>query len=199
MLTLRKFSKLRMNYPPKKDNYFLTLKEYTLLAKKCICKFVPVLASQLLKNDDFITDITHDIMMADWRWNGKGSRIGYRSKCAKWSILKKIKRKKKHIYTISLDDEITVYGHKTSKNGIRTKRIKDLLEDTKIKYEEVTEDLLKPFSLTSTQKEYLLRNINGENPLDIAKDKGVTPQYVSLILKHTKERMRKFYDKKSTL
>ena len=189
-----------MEYPQKPDSYFLTLAEYTVFAKKSISRFAPNLANKILKDEDFIADLTHDIIMADWRWNGKGSRSGYRSKCAQWSIMDQLKKRKKHIGTISLDDEINIYGNNSSKYiGVKTKRIKDILEDKTIKDNEVTEDLLKPFSLTDTQKEYLLRNINGENPVDIAKDKNVTPQHVSLVLKQTKERMRKFYDKKFAL
>lgn len=187
-----------MEYPQKSDTYFLSLEEYTLLAKKCICKFAPNLANTLLKDNDFITDLAHDIMMADWRWNGNGNRQGYRSKCARWFICDILRKRKNDIKTISLEDEIHVYQH-GGKGLTKTKRIKDLLEDKKINFNEVTEDLLKPFCLTDIQKSYLLRNINGEHPKDIAKDENVTPQYVSSTLKIAKEKMRRFYDKRNAL
>lgn len=185
-----------MEYPQKSNSYFLRLDEYILMAKKCIVRFVPNRANQLLINDDFIADIAHDIMMADWRWDGRGNRIGYRSKCAKWSIFEKLKKKKKDIKTLSLDEEL---GYWNGTNYYQTKRIKDILEDKTLRNNEVTEDLLRNFSLTDTQTEYLLRNINGEHPKDIAKDKGVTNQNVSLTLKLAKEKIRRFYDKRFSL
>ena len=41
----------------------------------------------MLKDEDCIADVAHAMMKADMNFNGKGSRYGYRGKCAKWAIL----------------------------------------------------------------------------------------------------------------
>jgi DNA-directed RNA polymerase specialized sigma24 family protein len=73
------------------------------------------------------------------------------------------------------------------------------LEDKKNPNNNVTEEHLKNFSLSPIQKEYLLRNINGDKIKDIANDHGVTIQHVHITIKSAKEKIRKYYDKKVAL
>lgn len=184
-----------MEYPNKPDSYFLPLNDYTKFAKQSIRRFMPVLANVLLRDDDFVSDITHDIMMADWRWNGNGSRVGYRSKCAKWSILDKLKARNRVIPTFSLDQPI---NNKTNRNNDRATVYYEILEDKK-RHGEITEDHLKNFSLTENQIHLLLRNINGESITEIAKSQNISNQAVSLTIKVAKEKIRKYYDKENIL
>jgi DNA-directed RNA polymerase specialized sigma24 family protein len=154
---------------------------------------MPVLSKKLLRDDDFIADVAHDIMIADWKWNGLGDRIGYRSKCAKWSILGKIKERKRDIKVLS-------FSKVTHSGGTGRKMyLSDTIEDKRKPENSVTEEHLKNFSLSPIQKEYLLRNINGDKIKDIANDHGVTIQHVHITIKSAKEKIRKYYDKKVAL
>jgi hypothetical protein len=110
MLKINRIQNKRMIYPEKSETYFLKLEDYILFAKKSISRFMPVLSKKLLRDDDFIADVAHDIMIADWKWNGLGDRIGYRSKCAKWSILGKIKERKRDIKVLSFSKEVHSSG-----------------------------------------------------------------------------------------
>lgn len=62
------------------------------LIKKIAPRFRPGLAEQILKSDDAISNIVTAIMLADWNWNGKGTRCGYRKQCVIWAIGRYITR-----------------------------------------------------------------------------------------------------------
>jgi RNA polymerase sigma factor (sigma-70 family) len=90
------------------DVEFLTLREYEAIAKKTIKKFCKHSFVRLLKNPEFVGNVTHDIMMGDWRYkeqDGVGkTRYSYRNQCAVWSIKKsfdKNKHTKKDIVSLT--------------------------------------------------------------------------------------------------
>jgi len=69
----------------------LTLDTYLNFAKRTITKFATryyglTVARSLLKDDDVIGTIATAIMTGDWKWDGRGSRQGYRTQCAIWAI-----------------------------------------------------------------------------------------------------------------
>lgn len=205
MLTFMEFQGIRMEYPKKPDSYFLSLDEYRLFAKKSISRFAKPVAKKLLKDDDFIADLTHMIMMADWRWDGRGSRSGYRSWCARLAIIEglKLNRQKKHIKTISIDEVLSNdtngFSGKFNTNYNSSRKLKDILEDKRLTNNEVTEEILRNFSLTDVQKDYLVRNIEGESPKDIAEAEHRSKQYVYGVLENARKKIRRYYDKEFAL
>lgn len=77
-----------------------TLDEYILIAKKMIASMAPSLryglAEEMLNSDDAISNVAHDIMVADWQFNGNGNRFGFRKERAKYSIKSYLSRRGKH-------------------------------------------------------------------------------------------------------
>jgi len=60
------------------------MKEYLAIAKKMIGKYG---YKQMLKDDDVIGEVASSIMKADWKFNGVGTLEGFRSLCAKRTII----------------------------------------------------------------------------------------------------------------
>ena len=76
-----------------------TLDEYLSIAKKMIASMAPSirygLAEEMLSNEDAISNVAHDIMMADVQFNGRGNRFGFRKDRAKYSIRSYLGRRAK--------------------------------------------------------------------------------------------------------
>jgi len=183
-----------VKYETKPNDYYCTLDEYILFAKKSIMRFASPVAKSLLKNEDFISDIAHAIMMADWRWNGDGDRVGYRSKCAEWAIkinltkLKKQNEKNKKNRLISLnyqinDDSGDVY------NMIEDKRFSPK-QDINVK------GILENSCLTDLQKQYINMYYIEEKTLnEIAGEFNTTPQNINQTITRGIEKIKKFNKK----
>lgn len=98
-----------------------SLSTYTNLAKKTIAKFAPKfyngLSSEMLKNDDAISDVATAIMYADWRFDENRTGISgqkktlysYRNQCAIWAIktyiTNKYKKQKKDTFSLNFSSE----------------------------------------------------------------------------------------------
>jgi RNA polymerase sigma factor (sigma-70 family) len=92
------------------------LSTYISLAKKTISKFGPKfyssLSSEMLKNEEAISDVATAIMYADWRFdpNRKGNSgqqktlYSYRNQCAIWAIQTYITHKYKKQKCLSIDN-----------------------------------------------------------------------------------------------
>ena len=104
-----------------------SLDTYINLAKKTISKFGPKfyngLSTEMLKNNDAISDVATAIMYADWRFDpermGKGGQkktlYSYRNQCAIWAIktyvTNKYKKKKDMSLDFESDDDSSVVGY----------------------------------------------------------------------------------------
>jgi len=98
------------------------LSTYISLAKKTISKFAPKfyngLSSEMLKNEEAISDVATAIMYADWRFDP--NRVGtsgqqktlysYRNQCAIWAIQTYITNKYKKHKCLSIDNNIDDEG-----------------------------------------------------------------------------------------
>jgi RNA polymerase sigma factor (sigma-70 family) len=115
MLDIGGIGSQKLKYRDYDNNEFLSLSEYTLMAKKIVSKLSAQYNKKLLNNDDVISYVANAIMMADWRWDEdykskegrKKDLYSYRNQCAIWAVktLMSKKTKKKKIY--SLDDCIS--------------------------------------------------------------------------------------------
>lgn len=98
------------------DKKYDSLDTYINLAKKTIAKFGPKfyngLSSEMLKNNDAVSDVATAIMYADWRFDpersGKSGQkktlYSYRNQCAIWAIKTYITNKyKKPQHALSLN------------------------------------------------------------------------------------------------
>ena len=110
------------------EKQYDSLDTYINLAKKTISKFCPKfyngLSTEMLKNNDAISDVATAIMYADWRFdpNRKGKNgqqktlYSYRNQCAIWAIKTYVTNKyKKNHDIISLD-----FNTKDSDNSLHS-------------------------------------------------------------------------------
>jgi len=100
------------------EKQFEPLSFYINLAKKTISKFSPKfyngLSTEMLKNEEAISDIATALMYADWRFdeNRKGKTglqktlYSYRNQCAIWAIKTYVTNKYKQHKFASLDFEM---------------------------------------------------------------------------------------------
>lgn len=96
-----------------------SLSTYISLAKKTIAKFAPKfyngLSTEMLKNEEAISDVATAIMYADWRFDpnrtGKSGQqktlYSYRNQCAIWAIQTYITNKYKKRKHYSIDNIIS--------------------------------------------------------------------------------------------
>lgn len=202
-MLISKVNNLKIKYEQKPNEYFLTLDEYLLMAKKSISRFAPSLAPRLLKNEDFVSEIAYSIMMADWRWDsskdnnkdGKNSRVGYRSKCADWAIKVNIK-KLKNKNNLPSGEQILSLNHNVG-NDEKSVDLYNIVEDKRISKFEPNIDINTFFdnsNLTDSQKKYLeMRYINGVKLKDIAEQSGTTIQNINKIINIAIKKIKKYH------
>jgi hypothetical protein len=140
---------LKVEYSDKPDDYYCSLADYILMSRKSIMKFANRLAPMLLKNEDFVSHVAHSIMMADWRWNGEGDRVGYRAKCASWAI--KVGLRKLRSDNIRNTGFVSLNLHSCD-DGELSNVIEDKRQRTN--YGMTADDIIENATLTSTQKKY---------------------------------------------
>ena len=173
-----------------------SITDYVNIVKKCLFSKYKHIATLIIKNEDAMAHLATTVMLADWRWNGKGTRTGYRTQCVTWAINKYIARQKHEIAIkpISLNTII----NNDSDNG----ELADLTcftNETPALIAERTEEcakLHKVMATTLTTKQelyirmYYFGNMSYEN---ISQQIGVSKQAVSDgVLKGIK-RLREVY------
>jgi RNA polymerase sigma factor (sigma-70 family) len=192
-----------------------SLDTYLNLAKKTIAKFAPKfyngLSTEMLKNNDAISDVATAIMYADWRYNperkGKNGQsktlYSYRNQCAIWAIKTYVTNKyKKNNTHISLD----------CLSKISDQSLHDILEDkscinpeTILMQKELNtnlnssiNDLLQSSQLTEKQRTQLRMYYLENKTLSlIGKKFGVSREAVRQNIKRAME-LIKSYDTKCT-
>ena len=173
---------------------FDNLSVYIDLAKKTIAKFAstiyPSLASEMLKNEDAISDVATAIMYADWRWdkdrkgfNGQSkTQYSYRNQCAIWAIKTYISQKqKKHNVkvTSSLDkDESSYLSNIPCRENNNPATIVEELEIQNCLASNINELLISDL-LNDKQREQIKSYYYEDKTLsEIGKDYGVTREAV---------------------
>ena len=64
-----------------------TLQWYRTLAYNLIFSLIPVSTALFITdNEEHLTNITTELMIADWKWDGRGTKQGYRKQRATWAI-----------------------------------------------------------------------------------------------------------------
>jgi len=194
----------RIKYQDPKDIKFLDLSEYLELAEKNI-KYYGVqnnkydLISKMLKSEDAISKVAHDIMMADWRWSpdrpGKHrNKSSYRMYCAQLSIKSyftsayKLKNKKNKSLDFAMKDNFRLYD--TVASGEL-----EPLENLIIQEEnELNEIMIDKSKLTDSQKLCIKYRVEGKTFKEIGKIQNKTRQNAHQMYNRIVERLKKNAD-----
>lgn len=188
------------------------LSTYISLAKKTISKFAPKfyngLSSEMLKNEEAISDVATAIMYADWRFdaNRTGSSgqqktlYSYRNQCAIWAIQTFITNKYKKKKCLSIDN------HFDNDDSTRAQLIKDnkqsdpldiiINNETQTNLSNTVELLLNSPALSDKQKEQIRMYYFEEKTLSqIGKKYNVSREAIRQNIKRGLDLIRS-YDKK---
>jgi RNA polymerase sigma factor (sigma-70 family) len=70
-----------------KDATFEGLDTYLEIARKMVVKYAPAhLKNDMLRDEDVISYVAYSIMRADWQYDGRGHKAGFRSQMAQFAI-----------------------------------------------------------------------------------------------------------------
>jgi RNA polymerase sigma factor (sigma-70 family) len=136
-----------VNYPNKT---FLPLKEYEKCVKKVISKYFRHISKFLLKNEEIIANLVTSAIMADWRFDGRGSIGGYRVQCVKWAIQKTLVR----IYSTK---KFTYLGSEIKDDNGKIVTLLDIIirDDNYTDIKESMEHIFSSKELTQKEKDRL--------------------------------------------
>ncbi len=155
---------------------------YLKSAHKAICKWGN---SNMLSDEDAISEVAHFMMVADDRFDGRGSRDGFRMSYAKYGVLHAISKykrnKKKHRNVQSLDVSI---GKKN--NSGRDVFLHECIEDKSARKSREEQDInsnletiINGSNLTSKQKISIIRYyIYGDTYKEIGDRNGTSYEAV---------------------
>jgi len=173
---------------------FDTLNQYMDTAKKIIAKYnaKSIGKSNLLNNEDIISDVASAIMYADWKWDServgkitgkKKTKYSFRNQCAIWAIKTYLtnlhKKKKINILDVDLQNDkefissyIEDYRYQEPSLNVETN---EYHQDIRMLIDEIFNSDI----LTDKQKEQIrLYYIEGLTLSQIGKQYGVTREAI---------------------
>lgn len=194
------------------NKQFDSLDSYISLAKKTIAKFAPKfyngLSTEMLKNEEAISDVATALMYADWRYDSnregktglKKTLYSYRNQCAIWAIKTYIttKYKKKDSNTLSLDHIIKDSDQPSFNTIIEDKNNKSPLEilidkEHTTNLNQTIADLLENSILTDKQKQQIKMYYFEEKTLsEIGKEFGVSREAIRQSIKRALDIVRTY-------
>jgi RNA polymerase sigma factor (sigma-70 family) len=166
-----------------------TMKEYLKEARYVIIKWGDF---NMLKDDDAIADVAHNLMLAEWRYDPTrgASRLTHRINYGKYAVLDIYKKRKKE----SRHKHITVNQAESDREEagiILTDKGYEREEEHKISAEFV-DNLLNNKCINKTQKGYMReRYINGKTLQEIADEFGVSRQAVQQSIANALKNLKK--------
>lgn len=100
------------------NNFESSPDDYVKIARKLILAHASSLranlANELLLSDDAISNIATEIMLADWKWDGRGTKCGYRKQRAIWAMQSYLSRSKSfHKKRMKYIDEVLVVKNRS--------------------------------------------------------------------------------------
>lgn len=151
-------------------NEMLSLKEYTDIAKKILfSNAMQKVAESIYKDDMKFGQIINAVMMADWKFNGKGTKYGYRKAMVQYTVKKILKENtRKKNKNLSLD-YFADNGEKTHKISEPTSEnmqfsVKNIEEQD---YNDVTINKIKSSNiLTDIEKKIIIARIFEDKSVD---------------------------------
>jgi len=166
-----------------------TIKEYLKEARYVIIKWGDF---NMLKDDDAIADVAHNLMLAEWKYDPtKGaSRLTHRINYGKYAVLDIYKKRKKN----SKYKHITINQAESDreKAGIILTDERFQKEENHRMSVETVENILSNKSINQTQKGYMReRYINGKTFQEIANEFGVSRQAVQQSIANALKNLKK--------
>lgn len=174
----------------------LSMGEYLEITRKLAYSLVPMFGlntiHRIVNSEDVLSNIATELMIGDWRFDGRGHKEGFRKKTVEWAIRHYLARakgvgKRKQV---SINHDInwsngegatlgSVLYEMTSKEPEASVRMED--EETR----DMLNGLILSGILTDKQfdsiKEYY---VNGKSMSAIAKEKNISKEAVRLSIKH---------------
>lgn len=182
---------------PQLESLEFYLKSTRRLIKALANNYRAGLAKELLRNEDEIALIAYKLMRADERWNGKGTRHGFRKQCAIWAILRYLSKKKKlrlkHIPTNSLNYETEAGPIYTI---IKDPRAADPIDILIAK--EQQQELLDMIGQNSQLERELVEEkyLEGKTYKAISEGRGISRQRVDQLISRALENVKEEYEYK---
>jgi RNA polymerase sigma factor (sigma-70 family) len=172
-----------------KDTGYLSLKEYYKQACAVLVKYG---SKKFLKSEDNISYVMHEMMMADKRFDGRGSRIGYRLNNGRFAV--KSLCSKKPNTTIYLNSMV-----KNKESQVPLHNLigsKELSPQDKIEIQELIAYIKGSKILSDLEKQVILKYYIENTPVkDIVSQLQVSQQLVSRNLISGVEKLRwKFHE-----
>lgn len=174
---------------PENPGNFENLDDYYLIAKKIVSSQAngirAGLAEEILNNDDALANIAYAIMMADWKFDGRGNRHGYRKKMAIYAIRNYVgrsaKSNKRRMYSLDrklCDSESDSFAQTMPDNGPSPAEIIQQ-QDEQDKLVSKIEALLESGAISDQQASYLRQHfLHGMSMAEIGSLRGVSRQSV---------------------
>lgn len=196
------------DFPEVDNQKFKNLDSYIKMAHKMITSYAPSirvgLAQEMLANEDAIANIAHTLMIADWKYDNRGSLFGYRKQMVLWAIKSYVgrsnKTNKQKILSIdkkllanvggttTFSDLLADESHGPIKNVENDERLK-IIKD-KINY------ILTCGILSEQQAEYIrLFFLEEISAAQIARDHNVSRQSVHDMISRALKEVRIYAEK----
>lgn len=194
----------RTNLPtPTQKNQLLSLDEYLTLARRCISVYAPKIRSglgiEMLNNEDAIANVAQALMLADYKFDGRGSIGGYRKQCVIYAIKSYIEymaNNKSAQNTIRFSD----LKSKSSKDGAEKEfDVADsenpasiyMDREKKENTTKIVRDILDSDILSDIQKKYIkMRFMENMSVIEIASACNVSRQGVNDVIVRGLEKIR---------
>ena len=199
-------------YPNAKDlekqNRFLSMKEYEILAKKMLKKHIKkydniLSIKKLIASEEIISEIMNALMKADWSWDKtKSKQSYYRSQHCKWAILDIVDRIINEPKNLVNDSDISAnnsYDNEYSVIDTFSSDSSGYMTQEQFEEDEEKEHNIKkvqsliPKVLTKTQQKCVkLYFFDGLPVAKIAPQLGITPQRVYQIIEKSTKTLKEY-------
>ena len=203
-IDILKIGERSLDAPEKKQIPFESLDEYLLAAKKMISTHAPHirsgLAEEMLSNDDAISNIAHALMMADWRFDGRGNRHGYKKKMGVYAIKNYATRSGRNMKRrqLSLDTSLNpvikseTFAANLKDEGPGPVEIIGQEEEAALLNKKM-EEILSSDLISDQQADYLRQYyFEGKTLEEIATPRGVSKQSVSDMMKKARNILKNY-------
>lgn len=163
-------------------NEMLSDAEYQLIAKKIIYNaYTPKLADHIFTDPIKFGLVVEAVMMADWEWNGKGTKYGYRKQRAIWAIHKILKdmsnTDRKHKINLFSEIEQDEFCGKNQEDFMQEIEQRDYIDN-------ITNKINNSTTLTGNEKRVMIGKIIEDKSIrELSEEFGIRGEAVRQTLK----------------
>ena len=181
MINLLDIHTPKQPYPNHSNIEFENIDFYWTLAKKLVNQIIKNVhvAQMIIKNDDYISHLATQLMIADWTWDGRGNKYGYRKQCMVWSLKTIFTRHKKQHKCLHLIVDTLIDKHKDIQHNENIDLIKHMLSHSK---------------LTNKQQKYIkMYYLEGRSLNEVGQYYGVSREAIRSNVKGGLDKIRRKY------